>query len=657
MKILIEGDTKSGKTALLIKKYEKMIENGINSNEILFLVTNRLESIKLKKNLDLPFSNENRIYSYFGFVQHELNKFWPIILKKSKKIKKLNILPTFMTFEASQCLMGKTVEFYRKNGYLNELNMSNEEIAKKLLSNILDGSLSNLVYTKIGEKLGEFGEVNHTELYTQMNLIIDKYMEKTLENGTFDYGTSVYLYNNFLLTDRFYMENFYKNTKYLLVDSGELASIAEIDFIDKVKENLKGLVIAKNTDGPYGIYNYFKEYLDKTVIDSSFKVIRLTTKRLEIDDFLKELENKVYETTEISVAPNLILDIENEYKSENNKNIIKRVLRLLEDSISPNEISVIVPQRDIVLEFALQKISEEKNFKFMNIGRNERILDDPYTYILVISSILFYNFKEISLNFDEMKAFFSFVLKLDPIRSALLTNYIGAKNRDGYTLINIESEEIRERISEKKIEKYDKIRRIFEEIPKDIELYDFFEIIYINILGDKEIFIKDIKGARELIDSSKKFIETLENFNNIKNIKYEFIKFLREGAKASETLIELDERLDGDYLSISTPYGYINSGRNTKYQIWTDIRNKNFISETKNILQNSWVLSKTWNGRRFSIEDELEIEKINMMGILKRLIKSCGGTIYVYGSKYSSGNHRQDGLLYHSLKRIKGDYL
>ena len=655
MKILIKGDTKSGKTDLLRGKYEKLIESGINSNEILFLVANRLESIKLKKKLGLTFSNENRIYSYFGFVQHELNKFWPLILKKSKKIKNLNISPIFMTFEASQCLMGKTVEFYRNHGYLNELNMSNEEISKKLLSNILDGSMSNLIYTKIGEKLSTYGEVNHVDLYTQMNVIIDRYMEKTLENGTFDYGTSIYLYNNFLLTDKFYLENLKKNTKYLLVDSGELASIAEIDFIDKIKGNLKGLIVAKNIDGPYGIYSYSRGYLEEVILNSDFKVVKLEKESNKIDIFLDELEEKIYEGTEIVGVSNIVLDIENEYKSENNKNIIKRVLRLLEDSVSPNEISVIVPQRDIVLEFALQKIGEEQNFKFKNIGRNEKVLDDPYTYILVISSILFYNFKEISLNFDEMKAFFSFILKLDPIRSALLTNYIGAKNRDKYMLVNIESKEVRERIGEKKIEKYDKIRRIFEEIPENIELYDFFEIIYINILENKESFVKDIKGARELIDSSKKFIETLENFNNIKDINYEFIKFLREGAKASETLIELDERLDGNYLSISTPYGYINSGRNTKYQIWTDIRNKNFISETKNILQNSWVLSKTWKGKRFSIEDEFEIEKLNMMGILKRLIKSNNGTIYVYGSKYSSGNHRQEGLLYHSLKRIKGD--
>ena len=117
----------------------------------------------------------------------------------------------------------------------------------------------------------------------------------------------------------------------------------------------------------------------------------------------------------------------------------------------------------------------------MNIGRNERILDNPYAYILVISSILFYEFKEIDLNFDEIKVFFSLALGLDSIRSALLVNYIGRRSRDRYRLIGIDSQEIGKRIPQQNIDKYDKIREVFNKIPKDIELYDFFEIIYIEL--------------------------------------------------------------------------------------------------------------------------------------------------------------------------------
>jgi len=653
MKILIEGDTKSGKTKLLKKKYIEMINSGINSNKILVLTANRIQAIKFKDNLTLEYSTEKRIYSYFGFVQHELNKFWPTILKKSKKINKLSTSPTFMTFEASQCLMGKTVEYYRKQGLLGELNTSNEDISKKLLSNILDASLSNLIYTKIGDRLKSFGEVTRDILYDEMNIIIDKYMEKTLENATFDYGTSIYLYNNFLLKDEFYLDEFKKNIQYLLVDSGEIGSIAEIDFIDRIGKDLKDIIITLNTDGPYGIYNYSKGYLEQKIIDSEYRKIKLNNENTEVSDFLDRLEENIDSSKTIDGLSNLHLDIENDYKSENNKKVIKKVLELLDNFVSPLDISVIVPQNDIVLEFALEKISRDRGFKYMNIGRNERILDDPYAYILVISSILFYEIKEFNLNFDEIKIFFNISLGLDSIRSALLTNYIGRRNNNIYKLIDIKSEEIRKRIPKQNIEKYDKIKEIFNKIPKDIELYDFFEIIYTEFILEKDNSSKNVKGCRELIDSSKKFIVTLRNFENIKNPNYEFIKFLREGAKASESLVELDERLNGKYLSISTPYAYINSGRDTKYQIWTDIRNKNFIPDTKNILQNSWVLSKTWKGNKFSIEDQFYIEKINTMGILRRLIKSCSEDIYVYGSKYSSGSYMQDGLLYNEFKKIK----
>ncbi|MCK5780212.1 MAG: hypothetical protein KAH04_04290, partial [Psychrilyobacter sp.] len=604
------------------------------------------------------FSNEIKIYSYFGFVQSELKKFWPIVLKKSKKIHTLNFFPTFMTFEASQCLMGKTVDYYRAHGYLDQLNMSNEEISKKLLSNILDASLSNLLYTKIGEKLTKFTIENNSDLYSEMNIIINKYMEKTLEYGTFDYGTSIYLYNNFLLNDENYINNFHKNINHLLVDSGEISSIAEIDFIKKVEDNLDNIHITYNIDGPYGIYNYSKDYFSDNFFNNpDYQVNKLNSKNYKFEDFFHEFEKSIFSSHSISPLSNIFLDLENDYKSINNKKVINKVFNLLDNGVSPSDISIIVPQTDIILEFALEKISNERGFQFNNISRNEKLLDNPHAYALVISSILFYNFEKITLNFDEMKNFISIVLGLDPIRSSLLTNYISRVTKNKFSLIPIESHEIKKRIPQHNIDKYDKIKKIFGSIPKETRLDEFFDLIYIELFSTNHTeFNENLKGCRELIDSSKKFIDTLSNFDNINQIDYEFIKFLREGAKASETLVELDERLEGDYLSISTPYGYINSGRSSKYQIWTDIRNKNFIPETRNILQNSWVLSKTWTNDKFSIEDEFEVEKINTMGIVKRLIKSCSGDIYIFGSKYSSNSHNQNGLLYRTFKKInKGD--
>ena len=55
MKILIEGDTKSGKTNLLIKKYIQMIDDGIDFDKILILVANRMQAIKFKENLTQSF--------------------------------------------------------------------------------------------------------------------------------------------------------------------------------------------------------------------------------------------------------------------------------------------------------------------------------------------------------------------------------------------------------------------------------------------------------------------------------------------------------------------------------------------------------------------------------------------------------------------------
>ena len=109
-----------------IKKYSK--------EEILFFVLQRPHRALWKNSLSENFSPN--ISSYFSFVQKEIKLNWDLVLKNSKILEKNIENPIFLTFESSQTLMIKLVEFFKEKGNLKEIALSNEELAQKMLSNL-----------------------------------------------------------------------------------------------------------------------------------------------------------------------------------------------------------------------------------------------------------------------------------------------------------------------------------------------------------------------------------------------------------------------------------------------------------------------------------------------------------------------------------------
>ena len=67
---------------------------------------------------------------------------WDLVLKNSKILEKNIENPIFLTFESSQTLMIKLVEFFKEKGNLKEIALSNEELAQKMLE-------ANLCITKL----------------------------------------------------------------------------------------------------------------------------------------------------------------------------------------------------------------------------------------------------------------------------------------------------------------------------------------------------------------------------------------------------------------------------------------------------------------------------------------------------------------------------
>ena len=70
--------------------------------------------------------------------------------------------------------------------------------------------------------------------YSQMDEIIDYYINKLLENSMIDNSIAIYLYENYLINDDRYINHLSQEIKYLIIDSLESCSNAEVNFINSL---------------------------------------------------------------------------------------------------------------------------------------------------------------------------------------------------------------------------------------------------------------------------------------------------------------------------------------------------------------------------------------------------------------------------------------
>lgn len=651
MRRIIEGTTGSGKTADAIKRYNRMLSDRISSQEILVLVSNRWERQRWLREVSYRSAGGLNIFSYFGFVQRELRVYWPLVLEKCPLIEKKNLLPVIMHYEASQSLMYKTVEYYRRKGYLDGIISEDEAIARKLLSNIVGASLSNTNYRRMGERIykSKPQEERFSEkFYEEVNEIVNRYIERTLEEGIIDQASGIYLFNNYLLKDEGYLEHLKGRYKFLMVDDVDTASISEGDFIIKLSEWMRGVVLYRNTDGPYGIYQFSKNYLKENLFPNFQREELTSEEEGNHQEFLEEFRKNLFlEKGERRSYRNINLDMDNEYKSKADRKVLRLVRKLLEEGVDPREISVVVPRYDVTLDFGLGRLARERGIKYLYTSKNDKITDNPQVFSLIVFGILFYRFREIHLNYDEVKSFISIILRVNMITASLVTEYLSHGN---YEIREIKKlGEIRG-VSPKVIERYNKVAQFMEKTPRDISIDKFFLGVYMEFFLDPEAEAENIKACKSIIDSAGDFLEVMENFGMIRDSNYEFVKFIRDGAKTSETLEDIGEKLEGNYLSLSTPGSFIGIKRRCRYLILCDIRSPLYTLKSYNEFQNLWALNKDWKGEIYHPEVQLQLEKEELYSVIARLLRSAEH-VHMTGAIFSNKGYEQWSILSEVIDR------
>lgn len=659
-KIILKGVTGSGKSTLLMQRYKYMVEElKIPSEKILILLLNRNQSLGWRKKVTLKSSGNIWRKSYFGFIQEELTRYYPIVLKDCPYIGKKSIEPTFLTFETAQFLLKLLIDKKReKPEFFSSLTAFNSKVAIDIASNLVKASASSLPHDRIGARLYKSLEVktdDKKQIFMQADEIIKLYRDRCFEVGVLDFSMAIDVYNSYLLKDKGYQQSLKDRVEHLIIDNIEEAIPTQIDFITQIMPNLKSCMLSYNPEGGYGaLFGANHNYMQKNILDKC-QTYELDKKCYTCEEPMYEFSQMLFDTlvpsedlrnntlnTNIKIERTPAVDL----RSEMLESASNKVIELVKSGVKSTDITIISSFADTVTEYVVSRLLEKSNIKLTNLSRKSRIVDNPFSQALVTLGQLCYPRENKIPNSDDVKALINLVLKIDPVRSSILAQLI-CNERPFASFPDITFPGVIERVGFRNADKYKYIREWIEEYKKEtpLPINEFFQKVFMEILITNDVTQKDILEAKKLIDSAQNFVDAVARFNR-SDPNRDFLDMITNGVKSAESIFEIEEKLLEEAVTLTTPMNYLASSMNSKVVIILSLSSNNWTPRCVKEISNPYVLTKTWIDEDVYTEEiEDKNQRSNLALMMRAILKRCGERLITFESNLSSNGYENDGPL------------
>jgi len=604
--LIIDGSISSDKTKLLIEKYVKLLNSGIDASKILVLVQNAgLKNQFINKSLELLSVNSFehlQVYSFSSLVYNTINDNWAFIENKNP-YPNPKIIPNLTGLEVSQFILKDILKKIPFRGYNSKKSLLHQLFRRYSLivqNNLTDDEVE--LRTNILKE--SFGEDAHYALKTLLR--------ETLALRDFDYLRQILIFNHIVKNT-----DYFKNIEYLILDDGDEITPVCFNFIENIRPQLKDFYIAFDSKGASRI-GYLSAY--KTAVWEFEELFREPVIKIDNQTKLKfDAENLYKNITENKTE--ILENFTTQSPSKRSKMIelaCVKINNLLKENVNPSEISIVTPVIDEVLKFGLRE-NINRSANLIYLSGSEKLIQNK----LVLSAINILKFntklKEKMTSF-ELRPILTETLAI-PLKYCkdILENF--DKNN---TLIPYEFAD------ENYTKKYKKLIEIIENILSLNEKLS--EQVY-------AIYSELITPTPDEITKFNFFIKQLQDFENVYGDdfiyrKEEIINQIENSIIAENPYSVFEtERED---IVISTPQKLIDNQIRTKYQFWLDISNNEWVKSDTGPMYNAWVFQKNWTKDEYTVEDNIQLSKEKTARILRKLTLCADEQIFTYSSLFDS---------------------
>ena len=608
----------------IIDLYKKLLcEVNNRSESIIFIVPNSTTKLKYERNLDIEISESLNITTYIGFIKREIIKFWPLITEKCNQIKNKSILPTFIPSSLSEyIIINKVKEERNANGYFQDITATNRSISNSINNNMNKAALALIDFQSIGEKI-YLSKKNRDNLmrfsYSQMDEIVAYYISRLLENSMLDNSLAIYLYNNYLLNDDVYINYLSKKFKYLIIDSLENSSNAEVDFINLLSNYTMDTYIYFNEKRDYSVFNNIDiEYIYENIID-------------KIKDNNEDVSRNNTELSDIYLLNSkVILNDSSQLYNEMIGEVCNKVIELVAKGVKLNEIAIISPVNNTILDYQIKSILNDNKISVFNTKKHNKIVDYPYSNALVVAACIFYDC-EGYIKEDEYISFIEILFDVNRIKA-----YKIYRNKEE----NIEYKALKEYILSKKSE--------------NLKTSEFLIKFYIDKMLNLKGGIHNVDTCKNIIYESEAFIENIKvlGLNKENNEGQIFIEVLKSTINDYYRVSDIIDLKNSDNIIIATPYSYLSYCIDRPIQIWVDIGSNAWNMKIEKDISNFIVLRKSFKENQIYTNNMEEYyKKYYLYNMIYNLLLDAK-EVYAYKSEYSVNGYIQESILYSILLKL-----
>lgn len=622
MKYLFQEIDLNKKKEKIVNIYENIIkENDYRSKDILFLVPNGITKLSYMRSINLPFSEELRITTYSHFVQSEIIKYWSIIENNCDKIKSNKTSPSFISQSLSEYMIMKYIHKTREEeNYFQDIVGTNKSICRNILDNLNKSCFNNIDIKNIGEKIYN-SKKNRNDLnrysYSQMQEVIDFYMEILLSKGIIDNSIAVYLYNNYLLNTEDYTKRLKREYRYLIVDSLENASVSECNLIGQLLNEVQGGYIFYDKSKDYSSFkNVDIAYIEDNILKEYFPTESYDLETIDIKSLYKE---------------NQSIKLEDSYHlyDEMIEGVTEKILQLMKEGKNLRDVVIISPVNNSILDYKICNKLKSKNIKVANTKLDNKIIDHPYANALVVATCIFYNLQYL-IKEEEYINFIEVLFDINKIKAIRMFNK------------RHENDEYKSLIEYIKNKEKDNLR-----------ISEFLLQFYIEKMLNLKDGKKNVNFCKDIIKQGDIFSEILEELNIEGKEKYEvFVKCLKDNINDYYVSADIEDMKNSDKVIITTPYTYISSNINRKIQLWIDVGSNAWNMKIEKDIANPLVLRKSFHEKEiYSDEMEDRNKKHYLYNLIYNLLLNSE-KIYAFKSEYSVNGFMQESMLYGLLLKI-----
>ena len=669
---MAEITTKQTNLKKVSEKYNELIKQKSGKcSKILFLVSDGKLIEKIKSSINInSYIEEPQILTYISFIMKELEKYWTLI---SKELKSVKGVPNNIPYSLPEYIITEMVENFRyKYGYFEDITGTSENISKSIYSNLRSAAYMNTDIYSTGEKI-YYTKKNKDNLerfsYTQNDEIIKEYTDKLIEKSAIDLPMAIYLYTEKLLKKEEYQKSLSKRYDYLIIDSIEKTSNAELELVKVFEKMGKETFVYGNISGDItSIYNFDLD----NIVEHYSKEDELASNKLENKNLanhprygakykdLIPFSNRIKECYQSQLYNEMIEDIL--YKSE----------EIAKDSKKIGKTAIIIPPGSGILLHRITDALQKRGIKYFSTITDYKISQYRYANLLIIIAALYAGNSEIEFSTEEYIQMISLIFGINKIKankifrenetllkSTILENSeldkIYAESREitfDNFLGNIENEnsEIDIKDINNSVENVHNLDRIIEKIyigrKKNLKRSEFMRRFYTEVLITLEDGIENIEICKKVITECEKLEEAAE-CGVIKD--FEIDRILKAYSKDYIGFRELKNSEGNDKLMITTPFYYINSLSERGIQLWADCGNNMWNPKIAKEINNSIVLRKSYEEKQiFTDLEEEKLKKYYMNNLLYSLLDSAE-EVYAFKSDYSLNGYLSESMMYTSI--------